>query len=259
MKRNRPGFPRGNLREHGPNRYFVPSFSVRRSVALDEEHRDGVVEMLRDVKEILGKGYDVLPPSDLGMTTVNKTKFIERMREADARPNAHDIRSLALATRDGLARLLGGAPEELGIPTGKVDRFGSRNNAIGVVPRGWKGYRARYALEDDMGERLPLGAITTENQYCIGVIATAMADNNKFIVDGLARTPHITLANRKRGGIPDHEKRVITAEIEEALPEVITLTDPIIYLRAERRCTAEEEVIYVRDHSAEPPDLRAIA
>ncbi len=222
--------PRSNLMHREAPTYFVPAFSVRRGVSLDT---DRPVEMQRDVQSILGSHYHTYQPSQLGMTIIERNRFVDRLREAWARPTPEEIENIAYQTRDGLEKLLDGTPHKLAVPLGRIARFGANNDKLGVELSGWKGLRRHYAMKDTYGEAMPIGTLVAENSFCVGSIANAMSDNPRFVTYGLSTTPHITIAH-KPGGIRNHELRAVRNELEEAIGDEIYLDDPVIYLRPTR-------------------------
>ena len=241
-RRHSGNWARGHLTDEEPTpKYFVPTFSIRRNVSLDDRVTTNMQKRLR---KALGPHYDILPPARMGLTIVEQRKFIERLREARIMPAAKEMTELALSTRDGLEEILKNKPSTLVVPVrDTVSVFGAKDNKLTIEPLGWKGYNARYASENEFGEPLPLASIVVENKFAIGSISAAMAHNRTFVVDGLARPPHITLA-KKRGTITDRELRRVNNSVQDILPNELTLEDPVIYLRAERQGPVEP--IYVR-------------
>lgn len=237
-------YPRNCLSDHERTpTYFVPAFGVRRGVSLDDPE---VPILLRTLRKKLDKHYSVPPPSKLSLSTIEKNTLIERMREARAKPSSCEMRELALSTRDGLREMIADTPTRLTLPLGQIARLGSQRNILGIVPLGWRGYRAHYAIRDEQDKPLALGTIVAENQFSLGVISAAMATNRRFVIDGLAQTPYIPIA-RHNGPIQDHELRVVQDKLEDEVPDTLALDDPVIYLS--NMVGHHPELIYVRDHS----------
>lgn len=240
--------PRDQLRqrEAGPS-FFIPAYAIRRSVDLEDPES---VRIAQVAKRLLGSRFHIYPPADLSVTSIARGKMIEKLREARVHPSAHEMTELALHTRDGFQDMLKDHPPTLSFPLGRLMVFGDRRDKLGFALLGWKGYRARYAAQDEMGEPLPLGTIVRENQFAVGAVTAAMADVPAFNSEGLVRTPHLTIAS-KPGGIRKHELRAIQdrfdheADLRSDFPIEAQLQDPIIYLRAEQT-PSQEMPIYVR-------------
>lgn len=234
---------RSCLRDPSQETYFVPAYGIRRDVVMDDQFQD----FLKASKKILGRYFQITPPEELGLTQIARSKFVERMRDAKAHPSEDETRQLAQTTRDGLAEIDKSLGEDFVLPLGKLARFGfngSKNTVLGIEPLGWRGHRARYALRDEFDRPLPLGTIVTETKYAVGVVASHMAENPRFVVDGLASTtPHIKIATN-RAGIRDHQFTEIQAALAEIQPRGVGLAAPIIYLRPKR--DKQEELHYVR-------------
>lgn len=216
--------------------FFVPSFSVRRKVLVTEE----VQEFMGELKKVLPRNYRVFRPDRLAMTIVEQKRLIDRFRQAKVQPSEEVVESVARNTSRELKRSLNGVPRSLSVSLGRVDRFGSENekNKIGIIPRGWKGYTSHYAEKDATKDKniLPMPVIVRETNICLGGLVTAFSGNENLErgirLDGIARTPHISLARKERGGPISHsEIQAVSAIVEEIAPEGIELFDPVIYLR----------------------------
>ena len=247
-KYNQGGYSRDSLRRNTDPRiesYFVPSFAIRRRAEQDEQ----LVSFLKGIRSILGSNYRVHEPSSISMTVVEQAKMVERLREAGERPEPTKVESLAHDIADSLESNLKGTPSSINVPIGIVDVFGGRENKLGFIPRGWKGYNARYAREDFDGNKLPLGMIVDENRLAVGGIATAFAHNKRLVMDGITRTPHATFATKYRGKIQRSEFRDISSEIswfieEDMQTSELAFSDPVIYPKYEVGHTPEP--IYIR-------------
>ena len=247
-KYNQGGYGRDSLKRSTDPRienYFVPSFAIRRRA----EQNDELITFLKGIRSILGGSYHVHEPSSISMTVIEQSKVVERLREAKERPEPTKIMSLAHDVADSLASNLKGTPRSIRVPIGIVDVFGNHENKLGFIPKGWRGYNARYAREDFEGSKLPLGLIVDENRLAVGGIATAFAHNKLLVMDGITRTPHSTFATKNRGKVQKSEFRDISSEIswyieeEMQVPE-LAFSDPIIYPKYEIGHTPEP--IFVR-------------
>lgn len=225
-------------------KYFVPSFSIRRHVSRNSEVQ--LRRMQRDVQRRLGGAFTVMAPEFLTVKVLEQKKWIERMRELDIRPSPDDMKDLAYEVRDGLTEILDFSPSPLSLPIGRLGVYGYREQALGLGIQGWKGYRARYASHDENGAMTAYGAIVAENQFCLESIEAAVGDD-AFSVEGLAPTPHITIA-RRSDSIRARELRNIESRLEDIIPASIEVSDPIIELRTHP--AGPSEMIYVR-HSWE--------
>lgn len=246
--------PRDSLsRQHQSPQYFVPAFSVLRPVLPDDAE---VLTLLRDSSRVLGRRYTVLPPSKLCLRGVSKATFIASMRQARIRPVPREMRELALGVRDGLSEQVNGFSNQLPLPLGKIGRFGPRKNQLGIVPLGWRGCRARYATQDELGERLALGTIVAENSLSVSAIVSVMGESHsRFDGGNLLETPYIHLASHT-GPIVEKELRRAQYAMQTIMPGAVLLDDPIICLTT--NIGDAPEIIYTRDHSAAMPDAHVL-
>lgn len=238
------GYGRNRLQKRSKSNaesYFVPSFSIRRQAS----EVDKLEEFLTNVKGNIGRGYEIFQPEDVSMTVIEQAKMTIQLREARERPEPEKIESLARNIASGLFRLLEDTDPGIDLPIGILSRFGSngRRNKIGFVPRGWKGYHAKYARINEDGEKLPVGLIVDESIFAVGSIATAFSHNNRFVINGLARTPHVTFVKKIVGDITDSEFRDIAGGIMEVVEDMesqdLMFDDPVIYPKLYRRERAE--------------------
>jgi hypothetical protein len=129
---------------------------------------------------------------------------------------------------------LKGTPRKLEVPTGRIFRFGSNNGRLGIVPAGWRGYDAHYARRGQQGEKLPMPILVRETITTLGSIAANFAEDedteNGVRVTGLSRTPHFSFARKYGGGISPAEERALAGPLEDMLPEMIPVFDPVIHL-----------------------------
>lgn len=237
--------PRGSISERAAPHYFVPSFAIRRAATPDGELVEMLGKLKKELKKEYGKTYRVYQPGQVSMTVIQQGKLVERVREADEHPSIGRMRTLAHTIGDSLLSRIESTKPGLMLPVGRVDSFGDKTqNKLGFTPNGWKGYNARYAAQGIEDETLPLSLIVDEHKIAVGSIAAAFANNKRFVVDGLARTPHVVLAERAGARIPDHELRDVAGIVDEILPNELALDDPVIYFRPYR--SAAVETMYVR-------------
>ncbi len=235
----------------GPN-FFVPSFRVRRPVIVTDELRD----FLADVRKILPRNYRVVEPENLAMTILEKRILIDRFRAINYQPEAGEIASVAEAVRESLGKNLSqrGISRRLPFQLGRVSDFGSYDspNKLGIEPRGWKGFKAHYSEfgpDQDRGtvhEHPLMPIIIDEANLCAGAIVnnfTSYAEEYaKFSsVNPFNRTPHITIAKRKRGFISQSELSGIAGSLQELISSTGTLElfDPIVSYKSETGSTPE--------------------
>lgn len=210
--------------------------AVRRPVIIEDEE---AAQLQRDIKRRIkrempsrkSRHISVLPPEDWSLTIIEKGKLSEQLQIADVVPDRRQMWRLAGVLRQALRVALKDDAEALALPLGVADRFGPSDlkPAVGLTPAGWKGRRARYALHDDEGNRMPLGSLVEENQVCVGAITEALCIDPTAASETLSKAPHISVL-RNRKGIRDHEFRVLGPLVEEVVPATVTLGDPVIYL-----------------------------
>lgn len=233
--------PRNLLREanqHKDNK-FMPSLAIRRAVVMEPAEAKAIRRAIRrNLKAVLPrervKGYDIVNPTDWSLTLIENKKLINQLRQADARPSSKDMMALAGLLQVMLLRQLRGSPEQLPLPLGDLDRFGkgSPKKAVGVTPLGWRGPRARYTTLAESEASQPLGVLVAENLVCIDALSGAktLKLSEAAARSTLSRTPHITVV-KNMNGIRDHEFDLIEPAIQAALPDEISLADPVIYVR----------------------------
>ena len=228
--------------------YFVPAFSVRRSVRVDDTDYS---DYLKQARKVLGKHFHMVAPPDSSVTIIEKSGFIKALRAAWQHPSPEEMRDLAYEVRDRLRCALTDVPETLALPLGRLGVYGYGNqrdhSVLGVAPAGWKGCRARIATRDQAGNVLPLGQVRTEIQLGQQTIDEAFADTI-FDAESLIQNPHLSIGVNN-GGIRKHELRRISERLEGVQPPSVSLGDPVIYLTTARG--QEEPPILVR----EPTDL----
>lgn len=217
--------------------FFVPSFSVRRPVLATEEVKDFHSWLTSYFKR---SPYEASDIGYLGLLLVEQKGLIGVFHKADVQPEARDVLSVAENIRSGLQNQLKSKPRSLPFVTGGIYAFGQNTNKIAVVPNGWKGYRSRYAKKNEIGEHLMNAQLVTESSIAIGGIANAFTrgidsfgEESKIDTSQLyARTPHVTIGEKKRGGkISADEIADLNGNISEHLPDKLPLYDPIIHLR----------------------------
>lgn len=232
--KNRQRFRR--LQQQLHPEYFVPMFGVSRRVYPTEETQD----FLQKLKADLPKNYNVLNVRSLHMSILNQRKIIGRVREEEFLPDEGQIIESAETTAENLKKSLEGVPRRLDVPVGRVDSFGDpgRQTKVGISPKGWKGFTARYAerAADAQKTILPMPVIIRETNIVLGNVITALGGNegvNGIHTAGLATTPHITVAQKQKGGsISQSEIQGMSAIVEQAMEDVgleaFSLLDPVV-------------------------------
>lgn len=237
--------------------YFVPSFGINRDAHFDQQQEQRIAGLRKEARRVLGRHTHFYDPPQRHLTIVEQRAFIERIRESGIRPTPEQITELVKQISGGLKELLGPTPAKLVLPLGKLARFGERKETLGIQPWGWRGFRAHYAIRNELNELSPLGAIVAETQFTVGAITTAMEETTGFSPDGLAQTPHIAIAE-KRGGIRYHEFVELEGRLSELdipLPDECRLDDPIIHMRTMRKRPRQSEVVMPRGYNPPPRPL----
>lgn len=214
--------------------YFVPSFAVRRRVLITPEVKDFVKEL----KEDLPRNYRVIDPRSLAMTIIEQRRLVNRFRLADVHPEPEMVERVVGITARNLKHSLHGVPRRLEVPTGRVDSFGDegKKDKVGIIPKGWKGYSAHYAERDMEKKILPMPIIIRETNVCLGGIITAFGSDEELErginMDCFSRTPHITVAQKMKGGPISHgEMQSMAAVVDEIMPDTLELFDPVLHMR----------------------------
>jgi hypothetical protein len=230
--------------------FFVPSFSVKRPVVKTDE----LEEFLEGVRERLPSNYKVARAGSLAMTLLEQNFLIRRFRAIDYEPDPDEINGVVESLLPGMRHSLGpdksdgrvlGVPRKLFLPLqGRVDTFGKLDapTKLGVIPNGWKGFRAHYAERDKQKkgsheEVLPMPILVRESQLIYGAIETGFSHIEDFIGSGrgnnpMNMTPHITIAQKQKGGsISQSEAASMQGLLEEIIPERLQLFDPVLYYR----------------------------
>lgn len=223
----------------GPT-FFVPSFGVRRPVVISEPVR----AFLGDLRSVLPRNYNVISPDHLALTVLEQRLLVAKFRNIDVQPYVHEIEAVKDATASHLrAHLSEGVPRKLPFALGRIARFGTGPQGptkLGIEPKGWKNYNAKYADTDGNSrgsthEMLPIPVIIRESVLCVGSIDQGLSqydDEPRFgAVNPFNRTPHITIAQKQRGGsISESEASGLAGAIAAVLPdpEEFELFDPVI-------------------------------
>ncbi|MDZ7786031.1 MAG: hypothetical protein U5L95_02810 [Candidatus Saccharibacteria bacterium] len=229
-----------------PPDFFVPSFSVYRPVLATEEMIDfhGQLESLFDRLP-----YKVQPLGSMAIRLLEQHQLIGVFRDANVEAYADEMHDVSDGVKKGLQQQVKGQPKELKMPTGGLYPFGNRNKSVGIVPGGWKGFKARYADTDKKGNPIFNSRIVSETSLIVGALAQMyaseyekddeMVENDELTEVDMrplfARTPHLKVARKTRGRkISSKEVSELNGQIGEIMPSEIPLFDPIIQLRLDR-------------------------
>ncbi len=209
--------------------HFLPSFAVRRPVIATPETE----QFYSDSKRLLGRQYDV--ERLFALTLVEQQKMVHVFRDREIAPTVDRMEDVARFVARLIGEKIKSSPRRTEIPTGRVFRFGAENRRLGIVPLGWQGYTANYANRDQQGNRLPMPMIVRESATAIGGITNALAeeydDLQVSLTDIGAETPHFSFARHRRHEITQAEHRALVEPLSHIMPEVVTVFDPVIFLR----------------------------
>lgn len=235
---------RNNLRSNSLDPYqkvnhFVPALAIRRPVILEDNEVDSIKRKLkRSLKQLprrQAKHCQVIPPESWSVTVVEQAKLIRELKSLEIPPSSQDMWRLAGLLRQLMLKKIVQMPQHIEMPLGKTELFGhaSPKQYIGISPLGWRGPRARYFRNEQNNEIDVLGALVNENEICVQAIANSFPLDEDLAFDGLTNSPHLSLI-RNPNGFRDHQFRMISDAISEALPASLNLGDPVIFLQAER-------------------------
>lgn len=214
----------GHYNQEMTSHYFVPSFSIRRHLdRLEEDEWRGAT---KQIGGILGRHFDVMPPADITIKTIEQKALIHKIRQSGQHPTAEQMRETVFNIRDDLTNTLANAPDPITVGVGRLAVFGRNRNKLAFTLDGWKGWRARYDDHELTGEMSSLGALLVESRVAIGNIATSFPEMN-FAVNDIATSPHITIASTN-DTIRDHELRRMQSQIDELEISTVMFGDPII-------------------------------
>lgn len=233
---------RGNHESPTRREFFVPSFAIRRAVFKTPELQDFHNAL---TSYFAGRTYQVSPVDRMALTIVEQKRFRDTFIAADVQPLIGDVRDTALIIKDGMKSVLKSKPHRLSVPVGPAHAFGSDNKKIGLVPSGWRGFRARYPRKVEEGKFGANAQLVLESNLALGAISNIFVDG----IDGQGRvsdidlsllravTPHITIGQKiGERAIGNNERAELNGEISylasETCPE-IELFDPVIHLRLE--------------------------
>jgi hypothetical protein len=233
--------------------HFVPSFSIMRHLHESEMPRWAGIQ--KQLGKMLGRHFDVMAPAELAVKSLEQKSLIEKIRQSGAEPSAGEMRDAAYNIRDGLEKVLAEVPEPLEVGLGRLAVFGRKQNKIGFVIDGWKGWKARYSLMTNEGELTAPGTLVMENQVAVGGLSRALPDT-EFALNQISTTPHLTLA-RNADKIRGHELRRIQAQVDELDIESVYVNDPVISFKPAP--WERPELIAIERDIPEPSLLRLLA
>ncbi len=215
--------------------HFLPAFSVRRKVLKTKE----TIEFLGALRGELPRHYRVVSIGSLAMTAVEERAVVRTLRMSQINPEPEEMTAVAYNLRDSYRALLKSKPRALSVPLGGVFTFGGNDDKLGVVPRGWRGYKKHYATRGADGKILPIPILKNESDLAIGALANAFGDEespNPIDIGPLQnKTPHVTLAQKVSGGpITNGEFHAVREVVEYLMPPEFILFDPAIFLRTEQ-------------------------
>jgi hypothetical protein len=227
--------------EPGP---FVPSFSVTQQVIVDDRilgAYDDIKRCLRSERKPIN-GH-VIPPENLCLVNFEQEALIGQLEQPGIVPETkrakrfltEDIESAAHSLHLGLSFLMQDSPTTgMNLPlTGP--RLYQGGKVIGVGPYGWEGFRAKYGTPVHRADKMnPNQIMATINQMCLGSLAVHLSQDGRpaLNMSALLTEPHIPLMHLNIP-IPKGRFRRIQEILDSAVPEGLTLADPVIRLQLE--------------------------
>lgn len=255
-RRHRSGHERGGMK--ASRNFFVPSFSVRRSVLATEEMKDFHSWLESYFKR---KPYEVTELGRMGLLLMEQKGFINLFHQADIQPEAVDVLAVAENMREGLRENLKSKPRNMPMLAGGIHRSGGDNKIV-ISPRGWKGYRASYARRSEHGNLQFNSQLVQEANIVVGSVANGFRDGlNSFgaisEIDArplAARTPHVAIGRKSRGGKISNDEIVdLEGNILERMPDSLSLFDPVIHLKLQPGSTP-----VIESYDGQPSDYDPI-
>lgn len=217
-------------------RFFVPAFSVRRQLVPNQD----ALDFAENLEAYCAKRpYKPLPVEEMGITLMEKGRFVDMFLTADVQPEAQDTLRLAVNVREALHSATKSKPHTLSVPLGGVAVFGKNDNKISATLKGWKGFGASYAARDDAGKLLA-------NRQIVGEINTVVGEVAQFVDGGIdgngeyvtvstrpiqRQTPHLTFAEKTRGSVGNDERANMAGQVMEFMPGELQFFDPVIRLQ----------------------------
>ncbi|HTB48963.1 MAG TPA: hypothetical protein VK712_02680 [Verrucomicrobiae bacterium] len=162
---------------------------------------------------------------------------------------------LAGCLQERLYQLLKGTPDKLVMQVGSLACFrepigraktGREQQAIGVEPAGWRGFRAKYPVRDGSGGITALRQLALEG----ALYDEAIDDTNPwFEAEEIIGDPYVAIIrNRKPVRITPRKLSDIGSNLnnDSQFPDDLILGDPVLTLQAGPR--PEDRIVYpVRD------------
>lgn len=243
----------------GPT-FFVPSYSVRRPVVVTDQLKGFIV----DLNSNLPRNYRVKTAREMALTILEQRLLISKFRAIDFAPEADEVKAVAKTTKEQLAFSLtdskAAVPRKLPFALGRISSFGTTGSPtkIGIEPLGWKGFNTSYSdrsaegLKGSVRERQAIPILIREADLCVGAMANGFNQYDDLpefnSINPYNRTPHITIAQKQRGGsISQSELSGIAGIVLECLPESgeFELFDPIIFTQFGPK-SSDRETLLVR-------------
>lgn len=217
-------------------KFFVPAFSVRRQLVPNDE----ALKFVRELDNYCAKKpYIPLPVEHMGITLLEKGRFVDMFHRADVQPDASDVLALAINVREALHTATKSKPHKISVPLGGVAVFGKGDDKISATLLGWKGFSASYAARDAGGRLLA-------NRQIVNEINTIVGEVDQFVEGGIdgngeyvtvstrpirRQTPHLTFAEKTRGSIGNNERANIWGQIMDIMPDELEFFDPVVNLQ----------------------------
>lgn len=247
---------------------FVPTLAIKRPVLLPKPAR-------REIEGRLKKGMN--HADHAGSAFINDTSYFDpeswtvtlteaqslsyAAKASEITPTVSDIENLTDRLVHNFGRSLADTEPRLSLVLGQVEPFGKRyrrEHVIGVMAVG-SDKVANAKNKHSRQRRIPQGTLRlfAERELAMDTITHSMfLDHESSFVTSEYR-PHISVAmNRK--GFSDKQVRTMAKVVKSALPQVITLGDPVIYVSTKGRGVFEQ--VHVRRHVSPPrrmkPSLR---
>jgi len=216
--------------------FFVAGFSVRRQLIPDK----AAIDFSKCMQSYCAKKpYIPYELGAMGITILEKARFVSAFHDADVQPDAESILDLAVNVKDALRGAVKGNDRKLQVPIGNVAVFGARDNVITGIPLGWTGFKKRYAKTNEDGKTLHNRQLVREINSTVGEITQFIdggidSDGEYVDIDTSSlekQSPHMSFAKKKRGSIENSERVNIQGELMELLPEDLSFFDPVIHLQ----------------------------
>lgn len=242
---------------HSRSNQFIPAFAVRRHVPVEDGTAQEIQAALKcgikkavrakDLPRRFAKHCTVVEPERMCVTIIERGRLREGIVKLPAvHPNAH-MRYLAQTLQHVLVQKAR-AEGSIHFETGELDRFGEGypKRTIGATLRGWRGPRAHYPEYNMEGERSPTSMLQDEKEICLLALGNNITLHEDFSLHTRRQTPHLSLVSNAQG-FRDHEFRMLAPVISAALPSVIPLQDPTIYLHTEPGSKQPREIVVTPD------------